>query len=155
MYHHRLATLKWKQGKYDEALVDEEIACDTEYPAYEALVQRIDILILLNRPDIDVEIEKLKPSFAEHSDIQRGLWCKYHLQRGEWGQAERWWKKIWQRGLPTYKELHSRILSQKIEDKMIEPSEREKAIAEISELETKIAMPVIPSDLEDLETSEQ
>ena len=155
MYHHRLATLEWKEGKYEQALADEEIACDTEYPVYEALVQRIDILILLNRPDIEDEIKKLEPSFAEHSDIQRGLWCKHYLQKGEWGQAERWWKKIWQKKLPQYKELRKKILLQKTEDIMVEPSEREKAVAEISELEPAISLPLVSSEPPELETHEQ
>lgn len=154
MYHHRRATLKWKKGEYEEALADEEIACDTEYPIYEALVQRVDILILLDRPDIEDKIKKLEPSFAEHSDIQRGLWCKYYLQKGEWGQAERWWKKVWHKTLPTYKDLRKKILLQKIEDNMVEPSERKKAVTEISELEPQISLPLISSDLEELETNE-
>ena len=154
MYHHRRATLKWRKGEYEQALADEEIACNTEYPAYQALVQRVDILILLDRPDVEGEIRKLAPILAEHSDAQRGLWCKYHLQKGEWGEAERWWKRIWQKTLPPYKELRKKILLQKSEDTMLEPSERKKAVIEISEVEPQISLPSIASGLEDLEMNE-
>lgn len=63
-------------------------------------------------------------------------------------------KKVWYKTLPTYKDLRKKILLQKIEDNMVEPSEREKAITELPTLEPQISLPLISSDLEELETSE-
>jgi len=154
MYHHRRATLKWKEGQYEEALADAEIACDTDYPVFEALVQRVDLLILLDKKDVEVEIRKLEQVVVEHSDIQRGLWCKYYLQKDEWGQAERWWNKIWQKSLPVYKELRKRILAKKIEDEILEPMERQKSVTELSGLKPHITLPLLSTDLERLEENE-
>ena len=154
MFHNRRATLLWKEEKYEEALVEAEIACDTEHPAFEAIVQKIDILILLDRPEAEEEIDRLEPVFAEASDIKRGLWCKYYLQRGEWGKAEYWWGKIWHKKLPSYQELRRKILSQKVEDKLIEPLEMQKSMSELSKLELQVSLPLVQSEIEEPEMIE-
>ncbi len=148
-YFNRRATLRIKQNRLNEALNDIEKAISTEYPMLDTFIQRVDIFILLDKPEAEEELLKLEPMLGEKSDIKRGLWCKYYLRKGDWLIAEDWWNKIWQKELPSFKDLRKTILKQKAEDIMVPVLERNKATEEYLKVDLKYQLPLMETDFEE------
>jgi tetratricopeptide (TPR) repeat protein len=72
-YYHRLATLEKSQGHLELALVHSETACNCENPTFEALIQKTEILIDLNRHEAETIINRLNPSFSIKSDMKKSF----------------------------------------------------------------------------------
>ena len=150
-YLNRKATLLCKQNRLREAWVCQEQACATEYPNFDAIVQRIDLMILMKRKDVEEQISKFEKTFKDSTDLHRALWCKYYLSKGQWRIAEDYWKKIWQKDIPSFKDLRKMILSEKIGDIMISSKERKAAEIELSEAGVAFQLPLLDTELEKFE----
>ena len=61
---------------------------------------------------------------------------------------------MWQKSLPVYKGLRERILTDKIADKILGPTERKQSVTELSGLKPQITLPLLSTDLEKLEENE-
>jgi tetratricopeptide (TPR) repeat protein len=148
-FHNRRGTLRYKQGKYPEALEDVQRAYDgSDYPSIDIMVQRAILMIILDRDQAESEILKIETIMGEHSDIVRGLRCNYHLQQGQWVIADRYWQKIWQKELPAFKELRRAILELKKGDITIPAPERKEAETELSEYTDVVKIPIVNTDIE-------
>jgi tetratricopeptide (TPR) repeat protein len=154
-FYNRRATLRCKQTKYVEAMEDVNKACNTEFPRLEALIQKIDIKILLDKPDVEGDILKIQGILGENSDVIRGLWCKFYLQQNKWLIANEWWQKIWQKNLPSFKDLRKSILNQKKADIMMSPTEVNEAKTELEEIDLNKQLPLLETDFEDIYDTEK
>jgi len=148
LYLNRKATFLMKQNKPREAWTYQEQACATEYPNFEALVQRLDLMMLLGKKDVESEIQKFEKRFEDSIDIHRALWSKYYLSKGQWEIAENYWKKIWQKDLPTFKEIRKMILDQKIHDVYVSIIDRNEAEKELSASESTSNLPILDVELD-------
>jgi tetratricopeptide (TPR) repeat protein len=148
-YHHRLATLKKGRGLPEDALVEANIACDCEHPRFEALVQRAELLIDLDKPEAELEINGLNAGLAIHSDMKKALQCKLNIKRGYWGPAIKLWNSVWQKSNPVFQNIRKEMLTEKIADPIVDPVDREQAIRE-SQMITKTS----PISLSDADTQE-
>jgi tetratricopeptide (TPR) repeat protein len=149
-YYHRLATLEKCQGHLEQALVSSEKACDCEYPRFEALVQKADILIDLNRHDAETIINRLNPSFSISSDMKKALLCKLHYKRVEWGPAHKIWKGIWQKSHPAFRNIRKGMLDKMISDPLIDPIQREQAITEYQSISETSYLSISEGDAQDI-----
>jgi len=150
-YYHRLATLKKQQGHFEPALACAETACDCEYPRFEMLVQKAEILIDLNRDEAEIIINKLNPSFSINSDMKKALLCKLHYNRGEWGPAQRYWNSMWQKSHPAFLNIRKGMLKQKISDPTIDPIELEQANVEYQTISETGYLPLSEVDTQDID----
>jgi len=147
-YHHRLATLKGKRKAWPEALQHAEIACGAKAPRFEVLAQRADILIELQDPRAEEEINKLQPLEIARDDVKQGLLCKLYVRRGQWKRAEDYYRRIRKKELPVHQALYLDILRLKTKDAMLSLPEREKAADELEGV-TQLQLP-LTSDAEDI-----
>jgi tetratricopeptide (TPR) repeat protein len=148
-YHHRLATLKKRRGALEDALVEANIACDCAHPLFEARVQRAELLIDLDKPEAELEINGLNAGLAIHSDMKKALQCKLNIKRGDWGPAIKLWNSIWQKSNPGFQNIRKEMLIEKIADPIVDPVDREQAIKE-SQMIGKTS----PISLSDVDTQE-
>lgn len=147
-YYNRRGTLKYKQERYEQALKDVEKAYTTKYLFLDIVIQRIVLLIILDKPQAEGEILKLESFLGDRSDIIRGLWSNYYLQKGQWAVANSYWQKIWQKELPSFKELRRVMLEQKKEDIMVSLPERKEAEIELSEYIDIVKLPILNTDID-------
>lgn len=130
--HHRKASLMQRKGQYQEALIEAEAACRTQYSPFEAYAQKIDILIEIHQIDeAKREIEELTRRFPRHQqDVRHGLRCKILLREQKWREAQTVWNMIEEKKEPVNRYHLMRILELKSEDNSINLSERSQARAE-------------------------
>lgn len=154
MFLNRRGTFLWKQGKIPEAYDETVKACGMPNPTLDTLVQKVDLMILLDRPEAELEIKKLEPRLLYHNDILNGLWSRYYLKKGEWKKAESYWSSVWLKSLPVFVELKRIILTQKADDTLVNPIEREKAKSELSQIETQEPIPLLTNYLDEPDSGE-
>lgn len=151
-YFYRRASLQAAQGLWEEALEGVEIACKGERRYFEAMAQKVDILIELEKfPKAEDAIDQLKPSGPVKRDVKTGLTCKMLIRQGKWREAEIRWEEIGQKELPVHQSIRRDILIQKIADKMISPLERKESERLLTEIVESIQLPLVVSEDETLE----
>lgn len=150
-YHHRLATLKKRKGALPEALDEANIACDCRHPTFESLVQRAELLIDLDQPEAESEINKLNAGFSIHSDMKKVLQCKLNSRRGDWGPAVKLWNSVWQKSNPAFQNIRKEMLNEKIADPIVDPLERDKAIKEAQTIERPSPISLSDVDAQELD----
>jgi len=148
-YHLRLATLRKRTGALEDALFHSTIACDCQYPRFDARVQRAELLIDLDKPEAESEINLLNAGLAIHTDMKKALQCKLHIKRGDWGPAIRLWNSVWQKSNPVFQNIRKEMLIEKIADPVVNSVDREQAIKE-----SQIIEKTSPISLSDADTQE-
>lgn len=151
-YYHRRATLKVARGLRKEALDDIEIACTGESKYFEAMAQKADILIELEKyPEAEDAVNQLEPLGSVKRDVKTGLTCKMLIRQRKWREAEIRWEEINQKELPVHQNIRRDILIQKVADKMISPLERKESERLLTEIVESIQLPLVVSEDETLE----
>ena len=149
-YHHRRATLRAARNRLQWALQDADIACSGTPPRFEAMAQRVDILIELGRfPEATASIEDLVPSSLTKRDVKTGLKCKLLVRQGKWREAEVVWQGLHQKELPVQQRLREEILHYKVEDRMTAPADRKEALQELQEIGEMVQLPLVVSEEEE------
>lgn len=149
-FYNRRGTLRYKQERYKEALKDVEKAYNSDYPTLDIRVQRIILMIILDIPRAEEEILQIEGMLGDRSDIVRGLRCNYFLQKGQWAIANQYWQQIWQKELPSFKELRRALLELKKRDMKIPVTERKEAETELSEYPAVVKLPIVNPDIEEM-----
>lgn len=149
-FYNRRGTLRYKQERYKEALQDVEKAYNSDSPTLDIVVQRIILMIILDIPQAEEEILKIEGILGDRSDVVRGLRCNYYLQKGQWAIANQYWQQIWQKELPSFKELRRVILELKKGDMKVPVPERKEAETELSKYLDVVKLPIVNPDIEEM-----
>ena len=136
--------------RYEEAFEDVQKAYGSDYPMLDVRVQRIILMIILDMPQAEEEILQIENILGDRSDIVRGLRCNYYLQKGQWAIANQYWQQIWQKELPSFKELRRVLLELKKEDITVPVAERKEAETELSEYLDVVRLPIVNPDIEEI-----
>ncbi len=127
-----------------------EKAYNSDNPTLDIRVQRIILMIILNIPQAEEEILKIEGILGDRSDVVRALRCNYHLQKGQWAIANQYWQQIWQKELPSFKELRRVILELKKGDMKVPVPERKEAETELSGYPDVVKLPIVNPDIEEM-----
>lgn len=140
--HHRNAALLSLEGKYEDALIHANIACQKRAEAFETHTIKCDILIEMGRyPDAMIELELIAQQFKQHKkNIQLGLKIKCLIRQKKWQIAETLWKELTDQHLPIYQSMKISILQLKAHDQDLSLVARNSAKQEIIDLEKYVSI---------------
>ena len=130
------------QEQWSDALTSAQIACGSDSPSFEALTQRVDILIELSEfEEAEKAIDALKPFGVAIRDVVTGLRCKLILRSGTWSEAELIWQRLTRKDLPVHLAMRADILTKKVADPMTSPVDRKDANSELNRIGEQIKIP--------------